>query len=111
MVAKKILSVKPITNAEADKYLKDIEEEFTKKEKEVPYEIQQTKDYLGKIPKGQKKDEKELAQKLKALNLNENVIIELINIMPKNEEIIKTILYKRTEFNDDTVKQIKEILQ
>lgn len=109
MVAKKILSQKPITNNEAGEYLKDIEAEFTKKEKELPFEIQQTKEYLSKMHKA-KKDEKKVLDKLLDLKLPEIVAIELVNIDSKNDEIIKTILFKRVEFNDALIKQIKEVL-
>lgn len=110
MVAKKIISQKAITNSEANEYLKDIESEFAKKEKELPFEIQQTKEYLSKVNKTSKKDEKDLTKKLNDLGLPEIAVIELLNSMPKSEEIIKTILYKKLEFSDDLVKQIKEIL-
>jgi len=110
MIAKKITSQKAITNSEANDYLQDIESEFTKKEKELPFEIQQTKEYLSKVTKHGKKNEKEIANKLADLNLPETAVIELLNSMPKNDEIIKTILYKKLEFNDNLVKQIKEIL-
>lgn len=109
MVAKKVLSQKAITNTEASEYLKEIESDFTKKGKDLPFEIVQTNDYLSKVHKGKKSD-KGILDKLKALNLPEQACIELANIMPKNDEVIKTILYKKIDFTDDLVKQIKEVL-
>jgi len=109
MVAKKILSQKAITNFEAEEHLNNIQSEFVKKEKELPFEINQTKDYLAKVNKGRKSN-KDIMQKLKALNLPEQVYIELANILPKNEEVIRTILYKKLEFTDDLVKQIKDAI-
>jgi len=110
MVAKRIISQKPITNAEASEYLKSIEEDFTRKEKELPFEIQQTKEYLAKL-KISKKNSSKLLKELKTLKLPETVYIELVNIMPKSDEVIKAILYKKVEFTDDLVKQIKTILE
>jgi len=109
MVAKKVLNQKAITNADASEYLKEIENEFIKKAKELPFEIAQTKEYLIKVQKGRKLD-KAIFEKLKELNLPEQVCIELANILPKNDEIIKTILYKKVDFTDDLVKKIKDIL-
>lgn len=110
MVAKKILEQKPITNTEASEYLVEIEAEYTKKEKELPFEIQQTKEYLSKINKDNKKDMKIKLEKLKELNIPEIACVELVNINSKNDEIIKTILFKKVDFTDDLVKQIKEII-
>lgn len=108
MIANKIKSSQIISNVDASKYLDNIGENFKNRDKELPFEVQQTKEYLSKITK--KGVTKEKVKKLSDLGLDEKSVIELLNIMPQNEELIKTILYKKVENDDSIVKKIKEIL-
>ncbi len=108
MIGKKIIKVEPITNFEAKEFTEKIQKSFEAKEKELPYELQQTKEYLLKFGKT---DDKELKSKLKDLKIPEKVCIELLNVRPKQEECVKTILLKRYDFDDDLVKKILEIFK
>ncbi len=107
MFAKKINGIKPIDNYTAKEHLDNIVEEFTKNEKEIPFEIQQTKEYLNKLNKKMTKTkEKEIRTKLAEYNLSEKIIIELLNIIPETEDNVKTILYKQVEADDNLIKKI-----
>ena len=44
MIGKKIIKVEPITNFEAKEFTEKIQKNFEVKEKELPYELQQTKE-------------------------------------------------------------------
>lgn len=107
MITNKIKNTQIINNSDANKYLNDISENFKKRDKELPFEVQQTKEYLAKITK--KGVTKEKTKQLSELGLDEKTIIELLNIMPENEELIKTILYKKVE-DESIIKKIKDIL-
>jgi len=107
MIAKKIIDIVPLTNNDAEKHLKDIEKTFTANEKEIPFEVQQTKDYLSRINSSNKKD---TLKELLALEIPEATAIELINNTSSNDEVIKAVLYKKIEFEDSLIKKIKEIL-
>lgn len=107
MITNKIKNTQIITNSDANKYLNDISENFKKRDKELPFEVQQTKEYLAKITK--KGATKEKAKQLSELGLDEKTVIELLNIMPESEELIKTILYKKVD-DESIIKKIKDIL-
>lgn len=108
MIGKKIIKVEPITNFEAKEHAEKIQKNFEVKEKELPYELQQTKEYLLKFGKT---DDKEMKAKLIALKVPEKTAIELLNVRPKQEECIKTILLKKMDFDDDLVKKILEVFK
>lgn len=105
MTGKRVIKIEPITNADAKGYIEYISKDFEAKQKELPYELQQTKEYLTKFAK---KTEQETIKKLKELNIPEKVLIELVNARPKHEESIKTILLKKMDFDDNIVKKIQE---
>lgn len=107
MIANKIKGTQIINNSDANKYLNDIAENFKSRDKELPFEVQQTKEYLLKVTK--KGVTKEKIKQLTELGLDEKTVIELVNIMPESEELIKTILYKKVD-DETTIKKIKNIL-
>lgn len=68
----------------------------TKKKRELLYIEERTEKYLEKVMKLDYEKQKELYEKLKEINIPESIRIKIIEILPKNEEELKTILYTYT---------------
>ena len=110
MFAKEVISVKPITNLEAKTHLENIQKDLAGYEIPLSYEQEKSLNYLKKHTPFTEKQEKEIKLKLLELGLPENIVVELINSHPKQEETIKAILFKRFDANEETLKKIGSIL-
>jgi DNA-directed RNA polymerase subunit F len=99
-----IESSKLITNSEA----KDI---LTKKMKnrELNYEQQTTYEYLKNTTKLTKANAEKLKKELEEFGLKEQSLINIVNIVPKNEDVLKLIL-KKEELKPAQIKKILEIV-
>lgn len=86
-----IIEEKALTLTEAKELISKIE----KRDKEISIRSQKTKEYLNKFAKLDKKEIKELKEKLLKLNitrLKEKTIAKLIDIQPKDMDSLRTIL-------------------
>ena len=79
---------------------------------EFGYEQKITLEYLRRLSMLSKKDLKNIKKELEELEfLKDYQIIMLINLIPKDEEEVKTIFMKeRTNLDDDQIKKILGIL-
>jgi len=109
MIGKKVLEETPITNVEAKNILNKVEKDYKEKEREIGYELDQSIKYAKKFSKVTDAKRKKYEKELTELGLPKKVIVELINIMPKYEDTVKTILFKKTDFTD--FNKILEILK
>jgi len=110
MIGKSILNEKPITNAEAKRYLSEFEEQYKKKEKAIGYELEQSLKHTTKFSKVTEKEAKEMKKALHEFKIPEKVIVELINIKPQTQDLVKSILFKRAEVKEDDIDKILKIL-
>ncbi len=103
----KVIDEKLITLAEAKKILDK------KKVKEMGYEQKITTDYLRKMVNADLKDIEKAKEELQKMEvLKEHQIINLVNLLPKEEEDVKVIFMKeRTNLKDDDVKKILSIIK
>ena len=73
--------------------------------------------YVKEFKKLNLEEERELREKLKSLNisklkLTEELIIQIINILPKNKEELRAVLkFSRLPFNEEEIEKIMEILK
>jgi DNA-directed RNA polymerase subunit F len=87
--------------------------EKRKKDSELGYEQQNTLEYLEKFAKLSESDCEKLRKELEELNiLSEKQIMELVNLLPSKEDLVKTILSKeKLEFSGENIKEITKILK
>ncbi|MFH1443327.1 MAG: RNA polymerase Rpb4 family protein [Candidatus Micrarchaeota archaeon] len=104
----KVVEEKVVTFAHAKDLLQK-----RKKDTELGYEQQNTLEYLEKFAKLSEEDSKKLAKELEELNiLSEKQIMELVNLLPGKEDLVRTILSKeKLEFSADKVKEIAKIIK
>lgn len=110
MIGKSIVNQQGLTNSQAKEYLQKIEEGYIAKSKPLGYELEQSLKYVKKFSKVTPKESAKLIKELTALDLSENVVIELVNIMPKKAETVKAILFKKAKTSDALVENILKIL-
>jgi|GEM_PF-1708117 len=87
----KILSEKPVLPHEVKSLLENISKNF-----ELSYIEEKTLNYLKTVLKLDEKSAKELYEELLNLNIQElpkNVIIKIVEFLPKDIEELKVILY------------------
>ncbi len=90
-----------ITNAEALKILAD-----KAKKRELTPEQQQAHDFLGDVTKLKEKDALKLREELAPLALKEEQLINIINILPTDEAVVKLILKEEKDLKKETLKKI-----
>jgi DNA-directed RNA polymerase subunit F len=79
--------------------------------------IEEIDKYVKEFKKLNLEEERELREKLKSLNisklkLTEELIIQIINILPKNKEELRAVLkFSRLPFNEEEIEKIMEILK
>jgi len=102
----RIINIRPITDVEAKEIL-------AKKVKngELNYEQQMAYEYLKNTVKLSKSNSEKLKKELEELGLKEKKIINIINILPKDEEVLKLILKKEKEVKPSQIKKILEIIK
>jgi len=101
-----ISNIKPITDAEAKEILAK-----KMKNRELNYEQQMAYEYLKNTVKLSKSDSEKLKKELEELGLKENKIINIVNLVPKDEEILKLMLKKEKEIKPAQIKKILEIVK
>ncbi len=111
MIGKKLISATPISNIDAKDYLEKLEKDYKARDKELGYELEQSLKYAKKHSKLTKKEYTDMHKELKKLELPENIIIELLNIRPTQEEVIRSILFKKVNFDESLIKSILEIMK
>lgn len=100
-----IKNQKLITNSEAMNILAK-----KMKERELNYEQQLTYEFLKKTVKLSKTNAEKLRGELEELGLKEEYIVNIINIIPRDEQILKLILRKEKEIKPAQIKKILEII-
>ena len=93
-----------ITNAEAKNILMK-----KMKERELNFEQQQTYEFLKNITKLSKTDAEKLMKELEEFGLKEEIMVNIANIVPKDEQVLKLIL-KNEEAKPTQIKKILEIV-
>lgn len=80
------------------------------KKRELTYEQQLAYEYLKNTTKLSVTDAKKLSQELIESGLKEEKVINIMNIMPKDEQTLKLILKKEKELKSEQLKKILAIL-
>ncbi|HIE41169.1 MAG TPA: hypothetical protein EYP80_00735 [Candidatus Aenigmarchaeota archaeon] len=80
------------------------------KERELNYEQQLAYEFLKKTVKLSKTNAEKLRGELEELGLKEEYIVNIINIIPRDEQILKLILRKEKEIKPAQIKKILEII-
>lgn len=94
-----------ITNAEALKILTD-----KMKKGELTPEQQQTYDFLKENAKVKEANARKMKEELVASGLKEEQAINIVNIAPTDEAVLKLILKDEKELKKDQLKKILEIV-
>ncbi|MGC9132903.1 MAG: hypothetical protein ACP5GJ_00655 [Nanopusillaceae archaeon] len=90
-------------------YVKKILEEI-KKKRELSYVEERTLKFLENTYKLDENQEKEILEQLKDIKLPDEVKIQILTILPKNEEELRHVLYTNTLAKED-IEKILEILK
>jgi DNA-directed RNA polymerase subunit F len=90
-----------ITNAEALKILVE-----KAKKRELTPEQQQAHDFLKDITKLSVKDAEKLKEELAPIGLKEEQLINILNILPTDEAVVKLILREEKDLKKETSKKI-----
>jgi len=106
----KIISEEAISMFELKKELEEIE----KKDKELNFRSNKTKDYLNNFISLNEKQYEDLRKKIKSLKiprLKEDHIIKILDVLPRNLEELKSALQQFTiTVNNDNLKKIMETI-
>jgi DNA-directed RNA polymerase subunit F len=94
-----------ITNAEALKILTE-----KMKKRELTTEQQQTYDFLKETTKIKEKDAEKLKAELTSLGLKDEQMLNIINILPTDENVLKLILKDEIDLKKENLKKILEIV-
>ncbi|MEM1895909.1 MAG: hypothetical protein QXR54_01865 [Nanopusillaceae archaeon] len=86
-----ILEMKPILPGEVMKLLEEYE-----KERDLTYIEDRLLKFLKNTRNIDYENEKRLYEELKSVNIPEDIRIKIVEMLPKNEEELKTILYTYT---------------
>ncbi|MEM4588050.1 MAG: hypothetical protein QXW13_00820 [Nanopusillaceae archaeon] len=86
-----ILEMKPILPGEVMKLLEKYE-----KERDLTYIEDRLLKFLKNTRNIDYENEKRLYEELKSVNIPEDIRIKIVEMLPKNEEELKTILYTYT---------------
>jgi len=81
-----------------------------KEERELTYIETRTLNYLQTIQKISPEDQEKLYEELKDVNIPEDIRIKIVEILPKNEDELKTILYTYNLSKED-IKKVLEIVK
>ncbi len=90
-------------------YVKNLLKEI-KKKRELSYVEERTLKFLEQTYKLDKNEEEEILDQLKDIKLPEEVKIQILEILPKNEEQLRHVLYTNTLAKED-MEKILEILK
>ena len=104
----KVLNEKPVSWPEARKLL-----EKKAKEKELGYEQKNALEHLRKFSKIPEKKAKDMEEQLKKIDrLKEKHIVNIINLMPKDDEDLKVLFSNETiSLSESERKQILSIVK
>ncbi|RME55296.1 hypothetical protein D6777_01015 [Candidatus Woesearchaeota archaeon] len=105
-----IVNEKPVTLVEVKELLKTVE----KRDTELTFRANKTKEYLGSFTDKKLKDVKELYQKIQELNiprLKDRHIVKIIDIHPVDMDSLKAVLSAETiTLKEEDLKKILAIL-
>lgn len=101
----KIEGSKVITNSEAKNILMK-----KMREKELNFEQQQAYEFLKNVTKLSKADAEKLVKELEEFGLKEESIANIVNVVPKDEQVLKLILKKEKELKPAQIKNIFDIV-
>lgn len=92
-----------ITNVQALKVLSE-----KAKKRELTPEQQQAHDFLKETTKLKEKDAEKLKEELTSEGLKEEQILNIINVLPTDEAVVKLILKDEKDLKKETLKKILE---
>lgn len=107
----KVESKEPISFAEAKEILNKVIKEKKEADVEPTYEQESSLKYITSHEKLNKKDSKKLYTELVALGLPPNVAMNIVNVLPKEIEILEAILSKKVEYNDAKLQEIFKLVE
>lgn len=84
--------------------------EKSKEKRELSYIEERTEKYLQNVMKLPYEKQKELYEKLKDINIPEDIKVKIVEFLPKDEEELKIILYTRT-LDKNTIEKILSIVK
>jgi len=90
-----------ISNAQALKILAD-----KAKKRELMPEQQQAHDFLKETTKIKEKDAEKLKEELAPLGLKEGQVLNIINVLPTDEAMVKLILKDEKDIKKETLKKV-----
>ncbi|MFH0752648.1 MAG: hypothetical protein V1914_03565 [archaeon] len=109
MARYEIISETPVTFVE----LKDELSKIEKRDKELSFRGNKTKEYLNIATQLKLKDAKELKKKIEDLNvlrLKEKQIVKIINVLPKDTDSLKVVLSSDSVTSKEDLKKILDIV-
>lgn len=92
-----------ITNAQALKILSE-----KAKKRELTPEQQQAHDFLKETTRIKEKDAEKLKEELIAMGLKDEQTLNIINVLPSDEAVLKLILKDEKDIKKETLKKILE---
>jgi len=111
LMPKQVETKEPISFAEAKELIEKVIAEKKAKEQEPIYEQETTLKYVSTFEKLNKKNSEKLAKELVELGVPKNVAVNIVNIMPKEPEILEAILTKRFDYNESKLKEIFKLVE
>ncbi|MBN2518295.1 MAG: RNA polymerase [Candidatus Altiarchaeota archaeon] len=107
MIVKEFIYEKPVTLVEVKKILKDL----SKEKEELDYVQKKALAHAEKLSKVSLKDAEALQKDLMAKGIEETKSVEIINIMPKTRDELRTLFSKeRKQPETEQIDAILEIL-
>jgi len=110
LMPKHIETKEPISFAEAKELIEKVIKEKKDKEQDPIYEQETTLKYVSTFEKLNKKDSEKLIKGLVELGAPKNVAVNIVNIMPKEKEILEAILLKRFDCPEAKQKEIFDLV-
>ncbi len=103
MIGKEVLGKKPVTIYEVEELLKDIQD--------PTYEQKASLDYVREVKKVDLETAKKKVEELKALGLDEELAVKIVNVYPKTAVELHAVLMKEKGIGEDLYEKILEVLK
>ena len=103
MIGKEVLGRRPVTIYEVEELLKDIQD--------PTYEQKASLDYVREVKKVDLETARKKVEELKALGLDEELAVKIVNVYPKTAIELHAVLMKEKGIGEDLYEKILEVLK
>lgn len=103
MIGKEVLGRRPVTIYEVEELLKDIQD--------PTYEQKASLDYVREVKKVDLETARKKVEELKALGLDEELAVKIVNVYPKTAIELHAVLMKEKGVGEDLYEKILEVLK